>query len=114
VRLTTLATIGWLILSFSWLAFAWSHYRFLQMLAGLGIVTLLYVAVTGVLWVVDQALTLAATILAIFGWLSFTLYWLAFAWSRYTLLQNGAILLLSFLVCGGAVVVLTLRAALSE
>jgi hypothetical protein len=105
---TVLVTMGWLVLVLCWMAFAWSQYSFFQNLVCLGIATLLYAATTGAMWVMDQGIMLVATILTTLGWLSFALYWIGFAWSRHTLLQNGAILMLSLLVCGGAVVVLRL------
>ena len=100
---TILAAMGWLVLMLYWIAFAWGQYSFFQTLVGLGIATLLYAAVTGVLWVGDQGFTLVATIVATLGGLNFALYWIAFAWSQHTLLLNGAVLLLSFLAWLGAV-----------
>jgi hypothetical protein len=105
MSLTILATMGWLVWALCWMAFAWSHYSFFQNLVSLGIATLLYAAITGAMWVVDQGLMLTATILTTLGGLSFVLYWMGFAWSRHTLLQNGAVLMLSLLVVVGTVVV---------
>jgi hypothetical protein len=101
VRLTVLITAAWLILMLCWIALASSHYSFFQNLICLGIATLLYGAVTGVLWVVDQGFVLAATVLTTLGWLSFTLYWIGFGWSGHTFLQNSAILVLSLVAWVG-------------
>lgn len=106
--LTILATVGWLVWLLCWMALAWSQYSFFQNLVCLGIATLLYAAITGTMWVVDQGFMLAATILTTLGGLSFVLYWIGFAWSRHTLLQNGAVLMLSLLIVGGTVVGLCL------
>lgn len=106
--LTVLVTMGWLVLMLGWIAFAWSHYSFFQNLICLGIATLLYVAMTGVLWVADQGFALTATILTTLGWLSFALYWIGFGWSGHTFLQNSAILMLSLVACVGIVAVLFL------
>jgi hypothetical protein len=106
VLATILTTLAWLILALCWTVFAWSRYSLFQNLAGLGISTLLFAAIVGVMWVVDQDLRPAVTILATLGWLSFALYWIGFAWSRYGLLQNGAALIASLLACGGIIVVL--------
>jgi hypothetical protein len=103
VLVTLLLTMAWLVLVFGWMVSAWSQYNFFQILIGLGIATLLYAAITGTLWVVELGVNPAATILATFGWLSFLLYWIGFAWSRYTWLQNGAILTLSLLAFVSAV-----------
>jgi hypothetical protein len=46
------------------------------------------------------------TILATMGWLVWILYWVALVWSRRTLLQSGAILMLSLLAYSAGVVVL--------
>jgi hypothetical protein len=108
VRLTALVTIGWLILMICWIAFAWNQLSFFQNLVGLGIAILIYAAITGALWVVDQGGVLVATILTTFGWLSFTLYWIGFGWSGHTFLLNSAILMLSLLVWLGVVTVLWL------
>jgi hypothetical protein len=105
VLVTTLVTMGWLILVICWMAFAWSHYSFFQNLASLGISALLYVAIVGAMWVEDLGFPLVATVLATMGWLSFALYWIAFAWSRHPFLYNGAILALSALAWGATVVV---------
>jgi len=110
VLLTILITMGWLILMLCWIVFAWGQYSFFQILTSLGVATMLFAAITAVLWVADQGFRLAAMILTTLGWLSFVLYWIGFVWSRHTLLQNGAVLLLSFLVCGGADTVLCLMA----
>ena len=114
VLLTVLITMGWLALMLCWLVFAWGQYSFFQILTSLGVVTLLFAALSGVLWVADQGFRLAAMILTTLGWLSFALYWIGFGWSQHTLLQNGAVLLLSFLVCAGADAVLCLVAPRSE
>jgi hypothetical protein len=106
--LTVLVTLGWLVLMPSWMIYAWSRYNFFQNLAGLGIATLLFAAITGALWVADQGFRLTATILTTLGGLSFVLYWIGFAWSRHSLLLNLAILVLSFLGWLVAVVVLWL------
>jgi hypothetical protein len=98
VLVTTLTTLGWLSWMLGWMAFAWSHYAFFQNLASLGISTFVFVAIVGVMWVGDLGSVTTATILATLGWFSFALYWLGFVWSRYTLLQNGAVLTVSFLV----------------
>ena len=107
--LTILATMGWLILVLCWMAFAWSRHPLPQNLASLGIFTLLFAAIVGVMWVVDLGFMPAATIAATLGWLSFALYWMGFAWGRHRLVQNCAILILSLLACGGAVVVMWQR-----
>jgi len=109
VQTTILATVGWLILGLCWIALAWGRLTFFQGLAGLGISTLLFAAVVGVVWVLDHGLILAATILATLGWLSLMLYWIGFVWSRYGLLQNGVTLIASFLLWMGIMVVLWLR-----
>jgi hypothetical protein len=114
VLATTLATLGWLILVLCWMAFAWGQYSLLQNLASLAISTLLFAAIVGAMWSGDLGFVPAATILATLGWLSFALYWIGFAWSRHTLLQNSAILALAYLACGGIVVVLWLRARADE
>jgi len=106
--LTILATMGWLVCMLCWMAFAWSQYTFFQNLVSLAIATLLYAAITGTMWVVDQGFIPAATILTTLGGLSFVLYWIGFAWSRHTLLQNGAVLILPLLIAGGTVVGLCL------
>jgi hypothetical protein len=94
---TILAMIGWLSLALCWTVLAWSRYSFFQNLVGLGISTLLFVAVVGVMWVAEQGRTLVLTVLTTLGWLSLALYWIGFAWSRHTLLLNGAILIGSLL-----------------
>jgi len=98
VLVTTLLTLGWLTWMLCWMAFAWSHYTFLQNLASLGISTLLFAAIAGVLWVGDACSVPAIVIVATLGWFSFALYWIGFAWGQYRLLQNGAVLMVSFLV----------------
>ena len=108
--LTVLVTLGWLVLMPGWMIYAWSRYSFFQNLVGLGIATLLFAAITGALWVADQGFRLTATVLTTLGGLSFVLYWLGFAWSRHSLLLNGAILVLSFLAWLVAVVVLLFAA----
>lgn len=108
VHLTVLATMGWLVLVLCWMAFAWSQYSFFQNLVSLGIATLLYAAITGAMWVVDQGVGLVATILATLGGLSFLLYWMGFAWSQHTLLQNALVLMLSLIVWVAAVAALWL------
>ncbi len=114
VLLTVLATMGWLVVLLCWMAFVWSEYSFFQNLVGLGIATLLYAAITGAMWVVDQGFKPVTMILTTVGWLSFALYWVGFAWSRHTVLQNGAILMLSLLVWGSAAVVLWLAVPSEE
>jgi threonine/homoserine/homoserine lactone efflux protein len=64
--------------------------------------------------VVDLGWWLAATVLTTFGCLSFVLYWIAFAWSGHTLLQDSAILLLTVLVWLGAVVALWLAGGMND
>ena len=108
VLVTVLATLGWLVLMLGWMVYAWSRFSFFQNLVGLGIATLLYAAVMGAMWVADQGFRLIATILATLGGLSFVLYWIGFAWRGHSLLQNFAILVLSFLAWFGTVVVLLL------
>jgi hypothetical protein len=108
VRLTLLATLGWLVLMLGWMVYAWSRFSFFQNLVGLGIATLLFAAITGAMWVADQGFRLTATILTTLGGLSFVLYWIGFAWSRHSLLLNGAVLILSFLAWVGAVAALWL------
>jgi hypothetical protein len=108
VLLTALVTLGWLVLMLGWMVFAWSRLSFFQNLVGLAIAALLFAAITGAMWVVEQGFRPAATILTTIGGLSFALYWIGFAWSRHTLLQNFAILMLSLLVWVGAVVMLWL------
>ena len=109
VLLTVLATMGWLVLVLCWMAFAWSHYPFIQNLASLGISALLTAAIIGAMWVVDLGFMPVATILTTLGWLSFALWWIGFASSRHTVLENGVVLTLSLLACGGAVVALWRR-----
>lgn len=108
VLLTALVTLGWLVLMLGWMVFAWSRFSFFQNLVGLAIAALLFAAITGAMWVVEQGFRPAATILTTIGGLSFALYWIGFAWSRHTLLLNFAILMLSLLVWVGAVVMLWL------
>jgi hypothetical protein len=108
VRLTLLATLGWLVLMLGWMVYAWSRFSFFQNLVGLAIATLLFAAITGAMWVADQGFRLPATILTTLGGLSFVLYWIGFAWSRHSLLLNGAVLVLSLLVWVGAVAALWL------
>lgn len=103
VSLTIVVTMAWLVLGLGWMVFAWSQYSFFQILIGLGIATLLYAAITGILWVVELGFNPAATILITLGWLSFVLYWIGFIWSRYTFLQNGAVIMLALLAFVGAV-----------
>jgi hypothetical protein len=110
----TLATMGWLILVLCWMAFAWGQYSLLQNLTCLAISTLLFAAIVGALWIGDQGFVPAATILVTLGWLSFALYWIGFAWSRHTLLQNSAVLMVSFLVWQGVIVVLWLAGPSGE
>lgn len=114
VLLTILATMGWLILLLSWMVFAWSRYPLPQNLASLGISTLLFAAIVGAMWVVDLGFMPGATVAATLGWLSFALYWIGFAWGRHTLLQNCAILSLSFLLCVGAIGVMWQRGRSDE
>ena len=109
VQATILGTVGWSILGLCWMALAWGRLTFFHGLAGLGIATLLFAAVVGVVWVLDHGLTLAATILATLAWLSLMLYWIGFVWSRYGLLRNGATLIVLFLLWMGIMVVLWLR-----
>jgi hypothetical protein len=97
-RTTILTTIGWLISTLCWLAFAWGRYSAFQTLIGLGISTLLFTTIVGVMWVAEQGRTLALTILTTLGWLSLALCWIGFAWSQHTLLLNGAVLILSLLL----------------
>jgi hypothetical protein len=106
---TILTTIGWLVLMSCWLAFAWSRYSLFQHLVGLGISTLLFAAIVGAVWVLEQGWIPTATILATLGWLSFALYWIGFVWSRHTLLQNGAVLIVSFFVYASAILALWYR-----
>ena len=108
VLLTAQVTLGWLVLMLGWMVFAWSRFSFFQNLVGLAIATLLFAAITGAMWVADQGFRFTATILTTIGGLSFALYWIGFAWSRHTLLQNFAILMLSLFVWVGAVVMLWL------
>jgi len=108
VLLTVLLTIGWLVLMLCWVVFAWSHFSIFQNLICLGIAALLYAAVTGALWVVDQGFVLAATVLTTLGWLSFAFYWIGFGWSGHTFLQNSAILVLSLVAWLGVIAALWL------
>ena len=103
VFVSTLTTLVWLSGMLGWMALAWRHYSWLQNLASMGISTLVFAAIVGVLWVGDQGIRLTATILATLGGMSFVLYWIGFAWSRHTLLQNGAVLLVSYVVWQGLV-----------
>lgn len=114
VLATTLTTLGCLILMLGWMAFAWSRYSFLQNLVSLGIFTLLFAAIVGTVWVAEFGVRLVATILATLGWFSFVLYWIGFAWSGRTLLQNGAVLMVSLLVWLGMVVVFLLAGPAGE
>lgn len=108
VLLTSLITIGWWILMLCWIALAWSHYTFFQHLIALGIMSLLYAAIVGALWVVEQGFVLTATVFTTMGWLSFSLYWIGFGWSGHTFLQNSAILMLSLVAWLGVVAALWL------
>ena len=108
VSLTLLLTVVWLVLVFGWTVAAWSQYNFFQILISLGIATLLYAAIIGTLWVIELGFNPAATILTTLGWLSFVLYWIGFAWSQHTWLQNGAILIFSLLAFVSAVTALWL------
>jgi len=108
VLVTTLATLGWLSLMLCWMVLAWGRYNLFQGLAGLSIVTLLFSGVVGVMWARDLGFAPAATIMATLAWLSFALYWVGFAWSRYSLLQNGLVLMSSCLAFGAAIVMLWL------
>jgi hypothetical protein len=103
VLTSTLATLGWLSWMLGWMALAWRHYSFFQNLASLGISTLVFVAIVGVMWVGGPDTKPTATILVTLGGLIFVLYWIGFVWSRHTLLQNGAVLLVSYLVWQGLV-----------
>jgi hypothetical protein len=98
----------WLVLVFGWMVFTWKQHNFFQILIGLGIATLLYAAITGTLWVIELGFNPAAIILTTIGWLSFVLYWIGFAWSQHTWLQNGAILIFSLLAFVSAVTALWL------
>jgi hypothetical protein len=109
VLATIRVTVGWLILALCWTVYAWIRYSFFQNLAGLGISTLLYAAVVGVMWVAEQGRTLALTVLTTLGWLSFALYWIGFAWRQHTLLLNGAVLIGSLLLGLGILAALRLR-----
>jgi hypothetical protein len=97
LQLTLLATLGWLVCTLCWLAFAWGQLGFFQNLVSLGIGTLVFVGVTGAMWVADQGFDLLATVLATFGGLSFALYWIGFAWSGHAPLLNLAVLALTAL-----------------
>lgn len=114
VQATILITIGWSILGLCWTILAWGRFSFFQGVVGLGISTLLFAAVVGAMWVVDRGLTPAATIFATLGWLSLTLYWIGFMWTRYGLLQNGAVLIALFFVWLGVTVWLWLRVRAGE
>jgi hypothetical protein len=103
-------TLGWLVLALCWTVYAWTRYSFFQNLAGLGIATLLFAAVIGLMWVAEQGRTLALTVLTTLGWLSFALYWIGFAWGRHTLLLNGAVLIGSLLLGLGILALLWQRA----
>lgn len=109
VLATTLVTMGWLILALCWVVSAWGRYSPFQNLAGLGICALLFVASVGVMWVAEQGFALTTSVLTVFGWLSAALYWIAFTWSRYTWLLNGAVLVLSLIAGLGLIVVVWLR-----
>jgi hypothetical protein len=102
-------TIGWLLLALCWTVYAWTRCSCFQNLAGLGIATLLYTAVVGVMWVAEQGRTLALTVLTTVGWLSYALYWIGFAWGQHTLLLNGAVLIGSLLLGLGILAALWLR-----
>ena len=106
--------MGWLILALCWTVYAWTRCSFFQNLAGLGISTLLYAAVVGVMWVAERSRTLTLTVLTTVGWLTFALYWVGFAWGQHTLPLNGAVLAGSLLLGLGLLVVLWLRGPARE
>jgi hypothetical protein len=106
--LTTVTTFGWLSLMLGWMVFAWGEYSAFQTLAGLGLWTLLFAAIAAAIWVRDLSRVLVATIGTTLGWLCFALYWIAFQWGRFTLLQNGALLIGVFLLWLGLITFLWL------
>jgi hypothetical protein len=114
VTVTLLLTVGWLAAALGWIVSAWEQYGFFQYLTGLGIAALLWAASMGVLWVVEKGFVLVATVLTTFGSLSFLLYWVAFAWTEHSLLQNGAVLLLTPFAWLVATAVLWLAGPLEE
>jgi hypothetical protein len=105
VRDTILVTAGWLGLSLCWMALAWGRYSLIQAMAGLGIATLLFSAIVAIRWACSPDVALTATILSTLAWMSFILYWVAFAASRYALLQNSLVLALSVFAWGAVMVV---------
>jgi len=111
---TIWVTLGWLTLALCWVVYAWTRYSAFQNLVGLGISTLLFAAVVGVMWVAEQGRTLTLTVLTTLGWLSLALYWIGFAWSQHTLLLNGAVLIGSLLLGLGLLAALWLREATRE
>jgi hypothetical protein len=111
---TIWVTLGWLTLALCWVVYAWARYSAFQNLVGLGISTLLFAAVVGVMWVAGQGWTLPLTVLTTLGWLSLALYWIGFAWSQHTLLLNGAVLIGSLLLGLGLLAALWLRKATRE
>jgi hypothetical protein len=109
VLATIRITLGWLILALCWTIYAWTRYSAFQNLAGLGISTLFFAAVVGVMWVAEHGRRLVLTVLTTLGWLSLALYWMGFAWSQHTLLLNGALLIGSLLLGMGVLAALWLR-----
>jgi hypothetical protein len=105
MRDTILVTAGWLGLSLCWLAFAWARYSLLQAMAGLGIATFAFSAIVAVGWTRSNDFALTTSILSTLAGMSFMLYWVAFAVSRYALLQNSLVLALSVFVWGAVMVV---------
>ena len=93
LNVTILVMLGWLTWMLRWMALAWSGHSFLQNLASLGISTLIFTAITTVVWVGNLNCAPHATILVTLGWVSFMLYWIGFVWGRYSLLHNVAVLI---------------------
>lgn len=96
--MSVLLTAGWLATMVLWIAFAWGHYSGFQILAGLAIATLVFAGMTGYVWLVGMGRAVLAGMISALGWLSFVVYWIAFAWRRYTVVQSFALLALSFIL----------------
>ncbi|UCC77613.1 MAG: hypothetical protein JSW37_04420 [Anaerolineales bacterium] len=96
--MTVLLTAGWLAAMVGWIAFAWGYYSGFQILAGLAIATLVFAGMAGYVWLAGVGRAVVTGMISTLGWLSFVVYWIAFAWRRYTLVQSFALLSVSFIV----------------
>jgi hypothetical protein len=98
IMMSVVLTAGWLAAMVFWVAFAWGHYSGFQILAGLAIATLVFAGMAGYVWLAGMGRAVLTGMISALGWLSFVVYWIAFAWRRYTLTQSFALLALSFIV----------------